>query len=127
MKKLILLLLFVPLLSFGQEQNYPYKWPMYNDTNVNLEVEDPTFEINDGPLIMFDSTHKNFFIQSHLIKPLLDLLINDGYRVSFLDKKFSKSSLSQASVLVVITALPFDFATENSAEDKNTFSENEIV
>ena len=126
MKKLILQLLFVPLLSFGQEQNYPYKWPMYNDTNVNLEVEDPTFQINDGPLIMFDSTHKNFFIQSHLIKPLVDLLINDGYRVSFLDKKFSKSSLSQASVLVVITALPFDFATENSAEDKNTFSENEL-
>ena len=126
MKKLILLLLFVPLLSFGQEQNYPYKWPMYNDTNVNLEVEDPSFEINDGPLIMFDSTHKNFFIQSHLIKPLVDLLINDGYRVSFLDKEFSKSSLSQARVLVVITALPFDFATENSAADKNTFSENEL-
>jgi hypothetical protein len=126
MKKIILLLLFVPLLSFGQEQNYPYKWPMYNDTNVNLEVEDPTFEINDGPLIMFDSTHKNFFIQSHLIKPLVDLLINDGYRVSFLDKEFSKSSLSQASVLIVITALPFDFATENSAADKKTFSENEL-
>ena len=119
-------MLFVPLQSFGQEQNYPYKWPMYNDTNVNLEVEDPTFEINDGPLIMFDSTHKNFFIQSHLIKPLVDLLINDGYRVSFLDKEFSNSSLSQASVLVVITALPFDFATENSAADKNTFSENEL-
>ena len=126
MKKLILLLLFVPLLSFGQEQNYPYKWPMYNDTNVNLEVEDPSFEINDGPLIMFDSTHKNFFIQSHLIKPLVDLLLNDGYRVSFLDKEFSNSSLSQARVLVVITALPFDFATENSAADKNTFSENEL-
>jgi len=125
-EKIILLLLFVPLLSFGQEQNYPYKWPMYNDTNVNLEVEDPTFEINDGPLIMFDSTHKNFFIQSHLIKPLVDLLINDGYRVSFLDKEFSKSSLSQASVLIVITALPFDFATENSAADKKTFSENEL-
>jgi len=126
MKKLILLLLFVPRLSFGQEQNYPYKWPMYNDTNVNLEVEDPSFEINDGPLIMFDSTHKNFFIQSHLIKPLVDLLLNDGYRVSFLDKEFSKSSLSQAKVLVVITALPFDFATENSAANKNTFSENEL-
>ena len=126
MKKIILLVLFVPLLSIGQEQNYPYKWPMYNDTNVNLEVENPSFEINDGPLIMFDSTHKNFFIQSHLIKPLVDLLLNDGYRVSFLDKEFSKSSLSQAKVLVVITALPFDFATENSAADKNTFSENEL-
>ena len=125
MKKLILLL-FVSLISFGQEQNYPYKWPMYNDVSINLEVEDPSFEINDGPLIMFDSTHKNFFIQSHLIKPLVDLLLNDGYRVSFLDKKFSKLTLNQAKVLVIITALPFDFATENSAADKNTFSENEL-
>ena len=126
MKKLILLFLFIPLVSFGQQQNYPYKWPMYNDINVDLEVENPSYEMNEGPLIMFDSAHKNFFIQSHLIKPLVDLLLNDGYRVSFLDKKFSKSSLSQAKVLVVITALPFDFATERSAADKNTFSRDEL-
>lgn len=126
MKKLILLLLFIPIVFYGQEQNYPYKWPMYNDINVNLEIENPSYEVNEGPLIMFDSTHKNFFIQSHLIKPLVDVLLNDGYRVSFLDKEFSKSSLSQAKVLVVITALPFDFATESSASDKNTFSENEL-
>ena len=126
MKKLILLFLVIPLVSFGQQQNYPYKWPMYNDINVDLEVENPSYEMNEGPLIMFDSAHKNFFIQSHLIKPLVDLLLNDGYRVSFLDKEFSKSSLSQAKVLVVITALPFDFATERSAADKNTFSRDEL-
>ena len=100
---------------------------MYNDINVDLEVENPSYEMNEGPLIMFDSAHKNFFIQSHLIKPLVDLLLNDGYRVSFLDKEFSKSSLSQAKVLVVITALPFDFATERSAADKNTFSRDELI
>ena len=101
MKKLTLLLLLLPILSFGQQQNYPYKWPMYNDINVNLQVENPSYEFNDGPLIMFDSAHKNFFIQSHLIKPLVDLLLNDGYRVSFLDKEFSESNLSQAKVIVV--------------------------
>ena len=126
MKKLILLFLFIPLVSFGQQQNYPYKWPMYNDINVDLEVENPSHEMNEGPLIMFDSAHKNFFIQSHFIKRLVDLFLNDGYRVSFLDKEFSKSSLSQAKVLVVITALPFDFATERSAADKNTFSRDEL-
>tara|TARA_B100000575_G_scaffold293727_1_gene306077 strand:- start:113 stop:1042 length:930 start_codon:yes stop_codon:yes gene_type:complete len=126
-KKLILILLpLITLFSFGQDQNYPYKWPMHNDINVNLEIENPSYEINEGPLIMIDSSHKNFFIQSHLIKPLVDLLLNDGYRVSFLDKEFSKSSLSQAKVLVVITALPFDFATERSAADRNTFSESEL-
>jgi len=126
MKKLILLLLLIPLISIGQQQNYPYKWPMYNDTNVDLKVENPSYEVNEGPLIMFDSAHKNFFIQSHLIKPLVDLLLNDGYRISFLDKEFNKSSLSQAKVLVVITALPFDFATESSAAEKITFSQNEL-
>ena len=125
MKKLILLL-FIPLVFCGQQQNYPYKWPMHNDISVDLKIENPSYEINDGPLIMFDSAHKNFFIQSHLIKPLVDLLLNDGYRVSFLDKEFSKSSLSQAKVLVVITALPFDFATESSAAEKRTFSQNEL-
>ena len=55
MKNLILLLLFIPLVSFGQQQNYPYKWPMHNDINVNLKVENPSYEVNDGPLIMFDS------------------------------------------------------------------------
>ena len=126
MKKLILLLLLIPLISIGQQQNYPYKWPMYNDINVDLKVENPSYETNDGPLIMFDSGHKNFFIQSHLIKPLVDLLLNDGYRISFLDKEFTKSSLSQAKVLVVVTALPFDFATESSAAEKKTFSQNEL-
>tara|TARA_B100000989_G_scaffold202979_1_gene153596 strand:+ start:1053 stop:1967 length:915 start_codon:yes stop_codon:yes gene_type:complete len=126
MKKLLLILLFVSLVSFGQQQNYPYKWPMYNDINMDLKVENPSYEINNGPLIMFDSAHKNFFIQSHLIKPLVDLLLNDGYRISFLDNEFSKTSLSQAKVLVVITALPFDFATESSAAGKNTFSLNEL-
>jgi len=82
MKKLILLLLFIPIVFFGQKQNYPYKWPMYNDINVNLEIKNPSYEVNEGPLIMFDSAHKNFFIQSHLIKPLVDILLNDGYRLT---------------------------------------------
>ena len=63
MKKLLIILVFIPVVFFGQQQNYPYKWPMYNDVNVDLEVENPSYEMNDGPLIMFDSAHKNFFIQ----------------------------------------------------------------
>ena len=126
MKKLLLLLLLISLVSSGQESQYPFKWPMYNDTNVNLKIGAPTYEANEGPLIMIDAAHKNFFIQSHLIKPLVDLLLNDGYRVSFLDKEFTKENLNQAKVLVVMTALPFDFATESSAANKSTFSKNEL-
>ncbi|RZP08615.1 MAG: hypothetical protein EVA37_05095, partial [Flavobacteriales bacterium] len=96
MKKLVILLCF-PLFVFSQESEYPYKWPMYNDIELDLKIENPSYETNEGPLIMFDSAHKNFFVQSHLIKPLVDLLLNDGYRVSFLDKNFTKDNLNQAS------------------------------
>lgn len=114
------------LYSIGQESDYPYKWPMYNDVNVDLSVKKPSFEINEGPLVMIDAAHKNFFVQSDLIKPLVDILLNDGYRVSYLVKKFNKENLNQAKVLVIMTALPFDFATQSSAADLETYSENEI-
>jgi hypothetical protein len=125
MKKLVIFLYF-PVFILSQNSDYPYKWPMYNDIEFDLKIENPSYETNEGPLIMFDSAHKNFFVQSHLIKPLVDLLLNDGYRVSFLDKNFTKENLNQASVLVIMTALPFDFATERSAEDKSTFTTKEL-
>jgi hypothetical protein len=132
MKKLILLLLFIPLVfscsnkANNSNSNYPFKWPMYNDINFNLKIDNPSYKFNEGPLVMFDSSHKNFFVQSHLIKPLVDILLNDGYRVSFLDKNFTRENLNQASILVVMTALPFDFATQNSAANKNTFTNVEL-
>ena len=65
---------------------------MYNDINFNLKIDNPSYKFNEGPLVMFDSSHKNFFVQSHLIKPLVDILLNDGYRVSFLDKNFTREN-----------------------------------
>tara|TARA_B100001778_G_scaffold167785_1_gene137961 strand:- start:1397 stop:2317 length:921 start_codon:yes stop_codon:yes gene_type:complete len=128
MKKLILyyLIATVSFTCISQESNYPYKWPMYNDINVDLSVENPSFEFNEGPLVMIDAAHKNFFVQSHLIKPLVDIALNDGYRVSFIDKKLTKENLNQAKILIIITALPFDFATQSSAAGMETYTENEL-
>tara|TARA_B100001741_G_scaffold305178_1_gene297068 strand:- start:1503 stop:2423 length:921 start_codon:yes stop_codon:yes gene_type:complete len=128
MKKLILyyLIATVSFTCISQESNYPYKWPMYNDINVDLSVENPSFKFNEGPLVIIDAAHKNFFVQSHLIKPLVDIVLNDGYRVSFIDKKFTKENLNQAKILIIITALPFDFATQSSAAGMETYTENEL-
>ena len=78
MKKLILyyLIATVSFTCISQESNYPYKWPMYNDINVDLSVENPSFKFNEGPLVIIDAAHKNFFVQSHLIKPLVDIVLN---------------------------------------------------
>ena len=128
MKKLILyyLIATVSFTCISQESNYPYKWPMYNDINVDLSVENPSFKFNEGPLVIIDAAHKNFFVQSHLIKPLVDIALNDGYRVSFIDKKLTKENLNQAKILIIITALPFDFATQSSAAGMETYTENEL-
>ena len=128
MKKLILyyLIATVSFTCISQESNYPYKWPMYNDINVDLSVENPSFKFNEGPLVIIDAAHKNFFVQSHLIKPLVDIVLNDGYRVSFIDKKFTKENLNQAKILIIITALPFDFATQSSAVGMETYTETEL-
>ena len=128
MKKLILycLIVTVSFTCISQQSNYPYKWPMYNDINVDLSVENPSFKFNDGPLVMIDAAHKNFFVQSHLIKPLVDIVLNDGYRVSFIDKTLTRENLNQAKILIIITALPFDFATRRSAAEMQTFTENEL-
>ena len=128
MKKLILyyLIATVSFTCISQESNYPYKWPMYNDINVDLSVENPSFKFNEGPLVIIDAAHKNFFVQSHLIKPLVDIVLNDGYRVSFIDKKLTKENLNQAKILIIITALPFDFATQSSAAGMETYTETEL-
>ena len=128
MKKLIsyCLIATVSFTCISQQSNYPYKWPMYNDINVDLSVENPSFKFNDGPLVMIDAAHKNFFVQSHLIKPLVDIVLNDGYRVSFIDKTLTRKNLNQAKILIIITALPFDFATRRSAAEMQTFTENEL-
>ena len=128
MKKLIsyCLIVTISFTCISQQSNYPYKWPMYNDINVDLSVENPSFKFNDGPLVMIDAAHKNFFVQSHLIKPLVDILLNDGYRVSFIDKTLTRENLNQAKILIIITALPFDFATQRSAAEMQTFTENEL-
>ena len=126
MKKLIIFLILHLVGCSQSSPDYPKLWPMYNDVNVDLSVSQPSNEINNGPLVLFDSAHNNFFIQSHLIKPLVDLLIYDGYRVGFLDEPFSKKNLSQAKIVVIITALPFNFTTQLSADGKETFSEDEL-
>ena len=102
------------------------KWPMFNDPNFDDSIDEAAYDVNSGPLVLFDGAHHNFFIQSHLIKPLADVLLADGYRVAFNDKPFSARVFKSADVLVIITALPFDFTTQASAAESTTFTDEEI-
>jgi len=122
MKKtyVILVVLIVACnLSFGQ-------WPMSNDKEFNSDVEEPTYEKGEGPKILLDGAHHNFFIQWDFIKPFSDLAEADGYQTIIDSLKFTPDYLKRFDIVVIITALPFDFTSKKEVTYEATFSVKEI-
>lgn len=116
-------ILFVLILSC----NLTYgQWPMSNDTEFNSNVEEPSYEKGKGPKILLDGAHHNFFIQWDFIKPFSDLANADGYQTIVDSLKFTPEYLNRFDIVMIITALPFDFTTQNEVKDRSTFSEDEI-
>jgi len=99
---------------------------MSNDTEFNSDIEKPTYEKDEGPKILLDGAHHNFFIQWDFIKPFSDLANADGYQTIVDSLKFTPEYLKRFDIVMIITALPFDFTTKNEVTDESTFSEDEI-
>lgn len=115
----LLILTLSSNLSFGQ-------WPMSNDTEFNSDVEEPAYEKGRGPKILLDGAHHNFFIQWDFIKPFTELAKNDGYQTIVDSLEFTPEYLKRFDIVMIITALPFDFTTKTEVTDESTFSINEI-
>lgn len=105
--------------TFGQ-------WPMSNDTEFDYAVEEPAYAIGEGPKILVDGAHHNFFIQWDFIKPFSDLAKADGYQIVVDRSKFTTDYLERFDIVMIITALPFDFTTKNEVTDEITFNQEEI-
>lgn len=106
-------------LTFGQ-------WPMSNDPEFNSEVKEPTYKKGKGPKMLLDGAHHNFFIQWDFIKPFSELAKADGYQTIVDSLKFTPDYLERFDIVMIITALPFDFTTKNEVTDEITFSQDEI-
>ena len=106
-------------LTFGQ-------WPMSNDAEFNSDVKEPTYKKGEGPKILLDGAHHNFFIQWDFIKPFSDLAKADGYQTIVDSLKFTPEYLKRFDIVMIVTALPFDFTTKNEVIDESTFSKEEI-
>lgn len=106
-------------LTFGQ-------WPMSNDTEFVPEVNKPTYQKEESPKILLDNAHHNFLIQWDFIKPFSDLVKADGYNAVVDSLKFTPEYLNRFDIVMIITALPFDFTTKNEVTVENTFSKQEI-
>lgn len=114
----LLVLLTVPS-AFAQ-------WPMTNDPAFNSEVKTPAFDKGDGPKILLDGAHHNFFIQWDFISPFYELAKADGFQPVIDSLKFTPEYLNDFDIVMIITALPFDFTTRNEVTDETTFTIEEI-
>ena len=68
-------------------------------------VNDPVYELGNGPLILIDEGHNNFHTKNGRYQPFARVLEADGYRVDRQINDLTEESLSTASVLVISNAL----------------------
>ncbi|MHC5065241.1 MAG: hypothetical protein ACYTG5_14840 [Planctomycetota bacterium] len=103
------------------------RWPMVNDPAFDATVQSPTYENLQGPRILLDGGHHNFFIQWDFIEPFAELAEADGYRAVIDDQIFSPEYLAEFDIVMIITALPFDFTTKIEVTTEKTFADEEIA
>ena len=117
--KLLTASIVVVLLTASMAQA---EWPMSNDPAFDATVREPTHPKSHGPRILLDGGHHNFFVQWDFIKPFADLAEADGYRPVIDDERFSPDYLARFDIVMIITALPFDFTTKTEVTTETTFA-----
>jgi hypothetical protein len=103
------------------------EWPMSNDPAFDATVRKPMYPKSQGPRVLLDGAHHNFFIQWDFIKPFADLAEADGYRPVIGDETFTPGYLARFDIVMIITALPFDFTTKTEVTTETTFTNAEIA
>lgn len=98
-KLLVLFISIITLLSCSIEL------PMSYDKDFDTIISIPKYRFGEGPLIVIDGSHNNFFTVTGLIQPLTKTLISDGYRVITNAKKFTEELLSKIDIIVITTPM----------------------
>lgn len=109
------LLLFLAVATLGQQ---------LPDPEFNVSIENPAYH-RSGPRVLFDEAHHNFHTADGRYKPFVDLLFNDGYKVTRNRKPFAKASLDSFKVLVIANALGAEEA-DDEGSDQSAFTEEEV-
>jgi hypothetical protein len=102
------------------------EWPMSNDPAFDPAVADPAYEPSKGPTILLDGGHHNFFIQWDFIEPFAELARADGFRPAVGKEPFTTDYLKRFDIVMIVTALPFDFTTKTEVTTEVTFTDAEI-
>jgi hypothetical protein len=73
------------------------------DRRFDVTVAEPTFT-SAFPKVFYDEAHLNTHKATGTYKPFIDLITNDGYRVSVNKEVFSFESLDKYDLLVICNA-----------------------
>lgn len=103
------------------------EWPMSNDPAFDASVDHPAYPAGTGPRILLDKAHHNFFVQWGFIDPFRDLATADGFQPVTGDEPFTPEYLAGFDIVVIITALPFDFTTRLEVTTEVTFTDAELT
>lgn len=101
-------------------------WPMSNDPGFDTSVENPMYEPSKGPTILLDAAHHNFHVTEGFIEPFAELAAADGYKTTVGSSEFTPEFLRSFDIVMVITALPFEFTSKTEVTTETTFADSEI-
>lgn len=75
------------------------------DADFDASVAQPAYDDDNGPSVLFDEAHRNRHRADGTYRPFVDLITNDGYRVTRNDAPFTAETLSAHDVLVIVNAM----------------------
>jgi hypothetical protein len=84
------------------------------DPHFDASVENPAFTKN-FPRVLFDEAHNNIDHSHGRYKPFADLLFNDGYKVIVNRQPFTKATLINFKILVIVNPLGAEDMDDESA------------
>ena len=99
---------------------------MSNDPTFDPAIKRPRWPSGEGPAILLDGAHHNVFVNHDFMLPFEGLMRADGFRVETGRSRWTPEVLSGFEIVVVVTALPFDFMEKTEVTDEVTFSQQEI-
>ncbi|MGE4070647.1 MAG: DUF4350 domain-containing protein [Lysobacterales bacterium] len=118
--------LVLTALLWASTASAAYDWPLGNDSEFKADVVQPRHAAGTGPSILVDGFHQNVFVEEGFIEPFLAVARADGFKVSVGKQSLDQTDLDPVDLVVIITALPFEFGTKTEVTDESTFSPSEI-
>ena len=77
--------------------------PQVVDPDYDTRVARPAYTVQH-PSVLFDEAHHNLHRANGLYKPFVDLIANDGYRITANKDPFSEKTLAPHQILVIANA-----------------------